>query len=373
MGTIPAQIAELSTAWLNGVLGAPPSGGSRSATAMPVGTISDFRAERLGEGVGILGELARLHLTYAPGQSGPATMIAKCQSPAPENQFLGQVMGFYLREVNFYREVADQLQIRVPRHYHVESTPEGLPFILLLEDIADAHCPGQSAGISPEQAGSILDIVASLHASYWGRPELDAMTWLPPMNNPLYKGGQAMALDRLPAFIERFGDRIGPEMVAVIERACQAYPEMLDFAAAAGTTTLTHTDCRSENYLFGGSAGPDAITMVDFQLCTRHFGPWDVANLLGGSLTPEVRRAHEQQLVARYHARLAELGVEDYSLDQCWREVRISLLHMCTAVVITSDLQGGNERGAELLENLFLRPILAGRDHNVGELLDEFC
>src|SRR5688572_22589485 len=98
MGTIPAQIADITTSWLNQVL---PS---------DVGEVESFTATRFGEGVGILGELARLSLTYRDGpSSGPATIVAKCQSPAPENQFLGQVMGFYLREVNFYREVADRL------------------------------------------------------------------------------------------------------------------------------------------------------------------------------------------------------------------------------------------------------------------------
>ena len=54
---------------------------------------------------------------------------------------------------------------------------------------------------------------------------------------------------------------------------------------------------------------------------------------------------------------LVERGVSGYSLDQCWDDYRMSLLQMCTAVVIVSDLQGGNERGDELLDNLLLRPV----------------
>ena len=361
MGTIPAQVADISIEWLNEVL------------APRAGHLAGFTSERFGEGVGILGELARLHLVYEPGHTGPATVIAKCQSPAPENQFLGQVMGFYLREVNFYREVAATLSIRVPQPYHVDSGADGLPFVLLIEDIAGATCPDQIAGISGHDAGRIIEVVARLHAAYWDSPVLDTMTWLPPMNNPLYKGGQALALARLPSFADRFGERIGPEMLGHIERACNHYGEMLDFVAGQGATTFTHTDCRAENYLFGGSAGPDAVTMVDFQLCTRHFGPWDVANLVAGSMTPDARRQHETALVERYHERLIELGVGSYSLAQCWRDYRLSLLQSCTASVIVSDLQGGNERGAELLENLFLRPVIAAADHHVGDLLGEFC
>jgi hypothetical protein len=58
-----------------------------------------------------------------------------------------------------------------------------------------------------------------------------------------------------------------------------------------------------------------------------------------------------------------------YSLDRLWYDYRAALLQQGVAQVITSNLQGGNDRGNELLENLHMRPILAGIDHNVGEVL----
>jgi hypothetical protein len=62
----------------------------------------------------------------------------------------------------------------------------------------------------------------------------------------------------------------------------------------------------------------------------------------------------------------------DFTYDQALLEYRVCLLHQCPAQVITSDLQGGNDRGAELLEQLHLRPVIAAADHNVGELLTNF-
>jgi hypothetical protein len=282
-------------------------------------------------------------------------------------------MGFYLREVNFYRTVANSLSVRVPRPYYVDAGDDGLPFILLIEEIAGARCPDQISGITLDETRRILDTVATLHARFWDSPELHTMTWLPPMNNPLYKAGRDMALARFPAFKEKFGDRVTPAMMEVIERACNEYPALLDHVAELDHLTFTHTDCRAENYLFGGSAGADAVTMIDFQLCTRHMGPWDVANLLGGSLPPEVRKEHEMDLLRGYFDKLVALGVTGYTMERCYLDYRRSLLQMCTAQVITSDLQGGNERGEILLENLHLRPVLAATDHEVGELLDEFC
>ena len=217
MATIPAQVADITVGWLNDVL------------PQDVGRIESFTITRFGTGVGILGELARLHLTYVDGPaSGPATMVAKCQSPAPENQFLAQAMGFYLREVNFYRDISAHLDVRVPASYHAECGPDGLPFIILIEDITDAYCPDQVKGLTLNEAERILDTVAVLHAEFWETPQLYNLTWLPPMNNPLYKAGKAMADAQWPGFVEHFGDRVGGEMLGTLKSACEKYPDMLD-------------------------------------------------------------------------------------------------------------------------------------------------
>ena len=78
-------------------------------------------------------------------------------------------------------------------------------------------------------------------------------------------------------------------------------------------------------------------------------------------------------LLRHYYDRVVALGVKKYSFERCYLDYKRSLLQLCTAQVITSDLQGGNERGTILLENLHIRPVLAAEEHGVGELLDEFC
>lgn len=113
--------------------------------------------------------------------------------------------------------------------------------------------------------------------------------------------------------------------------------------------------------------------MIDFQLSTRYVGPWDAANLIGGSMDADSRRQHETTLMESYHSALVEHGVTGYSLEQCWDDYRMSLLQMCVASVAVSDLQGGNDRGDELMDHLILRPILSAAEQNVGELLDRFC
>jgi hypothetical protein len=96
--------------------------------------------------------------------------------------------------------------------------------------------------------------------------------------------------------------------------------------------------------------------------------------LLAASVTPEMRRENETHLIEHYYKAISALAgdkpqFKGYSLDRLWYDYRAALLQQGVAQVITSNLQGGNDRGNELLENLHMRPILAGIDHNVGEVL----
>jgi len=52
----------------------------------------------------------------------------------------------------------------------------------------------------------------------------------------------------------------------------------------------------------------------------------DVAYFLGTSVTTDRRRAHEQALVADYHAALVAHGVTGYDADRCWRDYRLGQL-----------------------------------------------
>jgi hypothetical protein len=354
---IPKQSSDITPAWLSDVL-------SRR--------VAGVEARNLGAGVGILGEVARLHVTYAPGETGPATLVSKCQSLAPENIGLSVAMGFYEREINFYRHATDHLPVRVPRCYRTDMADASVPFVIILDDVAGARCPNQIEGITLSDAQRILDTVSCLHAKFWESNTLHSFEWLPPMNNPQYKGAQGLAIPRFPTYLERFGDRLTAATRSAIEIVINRYPDYLDWLAAQGNVTLTHTDCRAENYLFGGPDGDDAITMIDFQLCTKFNGMYDVANLISGSLTPRNRRLWEGPLVERYHQNIAALGVADYSIERCWRDYRACLLLQAFGTVVVSDLDGGNDRGADLLTELLLRPALSLNDHDVTDIVAAF-
>jgi aminoglycoside/choline kinase family phosphotransferase len=358
MSTIPVSASDIDAAWLDEVL--------------DVGGITGVRTENLGAGLGLLGEVTRLHLQYAPGASGPATLIAKTQSPSPESAFVAQIMGFYDREVSFYRELSGRLEVRTPQCHHADIAADGTPFVLLLEEITGARSIDQIVGASRADTEALLDQAVVLHARFWDSAELWALDWLPPINTPLFLAAADLAAEKLPRYLEYWDGKAPRESLDFVRDLTPHYPALLDWWVDQGHPTFAHMDFRADNFLFGGSAGPDVVTVLDWQLSVRGVGVWDVANLLAGSLTIDDRRAWEGDLVRRYHAGLLAAGVQGYEWDRCWRDYRCAIGQQAWSTCPMGDLDPGNDRGQVLLDTITPRYLVAAADHGVTDMLDLF-
>ena len=359
---IPMQTTDITVPWLNQVL----------AGHDDIGSITAVRIEPMGEGVGILGELSRLHVSYAKGESGPSTLVAKCQSKFPENVYLCQLMGFYVREVNFYNQLSSTVEFRVPRCFHAAADQSGAPFVLLLEEITGARMIDQVAGATLEDCHKVADVGAELHSKFWESPALYALKWLPPWNNDAYKAAQALGEAKLVAFEETWATHVPADAMAWMHTFTARYPDILDWWVDQGNVTVVHTDFRAANFLFGGSAGPETVTVLDFQVMTRHVGVWDIANFLGGSVTIENRRLWERGVLDRYHAKLVASGVTGYSREQCQRDYRYCTLQQAWSQIPISGVDPGNERGRALLNAMITRSFQSASDNAAGELLELF-
>ncbi|MEC8974354.1 MAG: oxidoreductase family protein [Actinomycetota bacterium] len=354
--TLPSTVSEISTDWLNKVL--PDE----------FGEITDFFWVDLGEGVGILGEVSRLHLTYAQGETGPETLVAKCQSPAEENISLCQTMGYYFREVNFYKHNWEDFPVQTPRNYFSEINESGTPFTILIEEIPDTTVMDQTTGADVERTASVFSILAKLHAHFWETDKLYALDWLPPMNNAMYKTSQTLAENLIDNFKNNWASKVDQDTLEAVEQFIPRYPEFLDWAVDRGNQTFTHNDARCENYLFS----PDgSITMIDFQYCTRFWGAWDISNWLSASLSIQDRQNNGQELVNHYHKELVAYGVQNYSIDQCWNDLKASLVVQTYNQIIDSDLDYSNERGKQLLEKCVLRTFSAASDYEIASFIEE--
>ncbi|MGK0337167.1 MAG: hypothetical protein ACJAWF_001787, partial [Candidatus Azotimanducaceae bacterium] len=90
----------------------------------------------IGEGVGLMGELARLNLTYAEPEALPPTMVIKCAAQN-DNINVARALDFYNREVNFYNKVGPDSGLKTPDSYYGAVDQETYDCVILMQDMGD--------------------------------------------------------------------------------------------------------------------------------------------------------------------------------------------------------------------------------------------
>ena len=89
------------------------------------------------------------------------------------------------------------------------------------------------------------------------------------------------------------------------------------------------------------------VVVVDWQTVTLGPGPSDLAYLLGASLLPDVRRAEERGLVARYVAGLRGLGVT-VDEGEVWDAYRGFAFGGLVMAIVAQALVRRTDRGDEM-------------------------
>ncbi len=364
MGTssIPSGPQDLTPAWLTDAL--------RSGGAIKKASVASFDANVIAEGVGFMGQLAKIRLAYDQSEEGaPQSLVAKLPAAAPENREVAMFFRFYEREVRFYEQVAPSVALRTPRPYFSHFDPKSGDFALLLEDLAPARVGDQLAGCSLEQADLAIKELAKFHAAWWDHPRLEELDWMPSIDADWYvqavEDGYAKAWG---PFMDFFGKRLAPELREVGEQYGKRVGRLMN-TFASKPCTIIHGDYRLDN-LFFDPAGGTSLSVIDWQISARARGVFDLAYFLAGTLPSEERRARERDLVRMYHDILTERGVSGYTFDQCWEDYRRSLLFLLSYTVIgIGSLDLANERGVELFTTIATRTMAAISDQNAGELL----
>ena len=364
MVAIPDSAVEITADWLRASV--------RPEDAAAFANLTSVRAERLGEGVGTSTEIHRLQLGYAPGAApGPATLIAKLHSPIPEVRAVARGWGTYQREAQFYRDIAATLAMRIPKAYVAGCDPRTYDFVLVMEDLAPAVSGDQVAGLTLDQARMALEEIAALHAGWWNRPELaDLGGAIQPFGEGLWVGTGARHAAAWPAFEPFVAERASPELVRIGERMADAIePMMVDMAR--GARSLCHGDFRADNLMFApGGGGGAALITIDWQAPLQARGAFDVGTLMSMSVTTALRRAHETELLHRYHETLLAAGVADYPYDAFFHDYRRGLL-----IGFTIPVQAGpaadltHPRTLALFDSAVRRVDAAVQDHGLGEFV----
>src|SRR5262249_5299271 len=156
--------------------------------------------------------------------------------------------------------------------------------------------------------------------------DIPELHWLPPANGEVTAQAAPIMRGNWALFVERFGDSLTEDALALGPRVGACYEALLDETARA-PRTIVHTDYRLDNLFFPATPAADApIAVVDWQLSTRGRGAYDIAYLLGQSMEPQLRAEHEHGVLRTWHDALCAAGVDGYSLEEARRDYALGAL-----------------------------------------------
>jgi hypothetical protein len=352
----------------------------RSGGVLGSGTrVAEVEHDAIGEGVGIVGQLARLQLRYDGQAAGaPGTVILKLPSQYPENRAVGDHFSFYEREGRFYQQLASKVPVRTADCYWNHIDPSTRTFGMLLEDLGDRTMISQVAGVPGTRAAEALRALARVHGTWWGSSMVDSLDWMPRLDEPINLAAGQQYRDAWPVFLERIGDAIGPDAIDLGRRTQHVFEDLLVSGIAEAPVTICHGDFRADNLMFDDHADPgEAVAVLDWQISYRGPAVTDVAYFLCQSLTVEERRAHEAALVRGWYDELTtavarEHGatLDAYPFDLAWTQYRrASLGTTVYAVSAMGAMDVANERGRALVTAMAVRSFTAALDLQAGDLL----
>jgi hypothetical protein len=361
MGMLPANESEITASWLTAAL--------REGGALERGDVIRFASERVGEGIGLLGRLARLRIEYdGADATAPPTVIAKFPTEIPENLEIARIYGFYDRECNFYEKLSDKTPLRVP-HCYYQTRRAVDSFVLLLEDMAPARLGDQLQGSSAEDATRAILALAEHHAAFWG--QTDAFDFLVDYHAPdqcaILEGAYRKSY---PPTLEAYAEHFTAETRDATRKLSDRAPAMVE-RNKNRPLTVCHGDFRADNVFYDGVPGGAQVAVCDWQISGRGNGLFDVAYHLTQSVTPAVRSEIERPVLDAYLRTLREHGIEDYSTDQAWSDYReAAMFALVYPVTLCGSMDLSNPRARALGEVFLSRSLKAICDLDAIETLD---
>ena len=323
MADFPVHPEQVTAAWLGDVLGTP---------------VASVAWESIGTGQ--VGDSARFHIRYE-GADGRATLAGKFPAADPTSRNTAVMMGLYRKEVGFYRELAPQLDIRVPNVLVSHLADDGADFMLLFEDLGPARGGNQLDSCSIDDARHAIRQAAALHAPSWNRAAIVDIPILQPAPGLSEQIAQ-MYPQAHAVFADRYRDTLEPEYMKILDTLAQLSGQWFDREPT--DRCLVHGDFRLDNMLFDIRDGSEPIAVLDWQTVTTGNAMTDIGYFLGCGIGDALRRAHETELIDLYCEEMTRRGVH-LTRKMVWDDYRIGALHGASTAVFSAAFVERTERG----------------------------
>ena len=147
LNEIPKSASEISAEWLTAAL-----------TLENDQHVSEVIVEELPEGVGFMGEVARLNLKFSDGTE--TTVISKIPTQVPEIRNMLAPARIFEREARFFEQAQPLIPDITANCLYAAIDTENDDYLLLLEDLSDMREGDQLNGCSVDDASSALEALA---------------------------------------------------------------------------------------------------------------------------------------------------------------------------------------------------------------------
>ena len=354
------------------------------------GKVASFTHHVVGEETGFLGEIAILSLTYSSDAAAqnddavlPKTMVLKIPTPL-KNRIMGQSLGVYEKEIRFYSQLKEKLNIRTPGYYYGVMSAVDEPdvilerlkalhrlpiwviaifglivqwvfglmprrYALLIEDVSHYRLGDQSKECSTNDIKMALDSMASLHAQFWDSSELQALSWITPVelsaklvhmgylqsaNTYLKENGTNLTEDQLKlhAWLKENG-------VGLTERLGKK------------SMTLLHGDFRVDNLCFDDSA--EEMLLLDWQTTMAGSYGLELAYFLSTAIPADAPSEKLDEMIEYYRTALDLRGIKIPAPDlrHEFNIGMVAIVHRISPILHQTQLELGTGRGPAIMQN----------------------
>ncbi len=373
---LPERPDELTADWLSRILDTP---------------VSQVRREVLGDGVGFMGDVLRLHLEGA--DTLPDSIVVKL--PKVENRVMGEMLGVYEREIMFFREFGHRVPLRIPRLLYSEFDRDRgsenqteilrridkLPlffsnaisflgnkiaaakkrrYLLIIEFLQDMQPGDQLAGLDIDGCKQVLGEVAALHSAYWNNRAVDNHFWLLDLDIDA-RLRHGMFCRHVDSFLQTAPGGMADKLNWLKPRGERLTRQFV----ACAPKTLLHCDLRLDNVVFDGSQ----CAFIDWQLVRAGPAAFDVAYFLTSALDESVSTPQVKDILNTYYDVLSAAdNVRGYTFDALWLDYQRGLLLVASNLSSVEQVELGDGRGQAMMDAWIRRLAARLNDVNLQQL-----
>ena len=335
-----------------------------------VWALKEMVVQQIGTRSGFVGTLLRCRLTYHEGSpTGPPSVIVKLPSRNAKARRVSRTLSLYQREYDFYSVLGPDAPISSPALLYGEFDERSRLFVLVIEDLSHMEFYDRFHVASGEQARTAIRTIARLHGHYWDKPNQPTLSRLYRFSSLKNRVLLHLAyLLSVGPVLKRFGHVFSDET----SRLFEAYPTRLDsqfLEFSSKPQTFVHGDYHLGNLVFGVDH-PDDMSVIDWQVCGVSCGMEDVSTFTVTSLSSEMRRKIERELLQEYHDIVCSMGARAYTFEDCWQTYRQYVLsRLVTLAIAAVVVEPDDPEAMNAAENYLGRLQTAIEDLQAEELL----